>query len=119
MNITVYVVPFLPLGLVAGILGGVFSMGGCILLAPVPAFVFGLTQHKAQGTTLALMAPPIGLLGAWTYCTQGYIDGKIAVLICLGSSSAACSAPGAPAPSTPYCFDIALLITALKMILTR
>jgi uncharacterized membrane protein YfcA len=52
----------------------------------VPALVllFGLSQHQAQDTTLALLVPPIGILVAWTCYKQGYVDFKIAVLICLG-----------------------------------
>ena len=51
---------------------------------PALVFVVGLTQHQAQGTTLALMVPPIGLLAAWTYYKHGNVDLKIAGLICLG-----------------------------------
>jgi uncharacterized membrane protein YfcA len=46
--------------------------------------VFGLSQHQAQGTTLALLVPPIDILAAWTYYKQGYVDFKIAGLLCLG-----------------------------------
>jgi hypothetical protein len=38
----------------------------------------------AQGTTLALLVPPIGFLAAWTYYKQGYVDLRIAALIGLG-----------------------------------
>jgi len=72
------------LGLTAGVLAGLFGIGGGIILVPALAFLFGFSQHQAQGTTLALMVPPIGLLAAWTYYKQGYVDLKIASFVCLG-----------------------------------
>jgi len=64
MGVILYVVPFLLLGLLAGVLSGLLGIGGGIVIIPVLVFVFGLSQHMAQGTTLALMVPPIGLLAA-------------------------------------------------------
>lgn len=75
---------FLLLGLVGGTFSGLIGIGGGTIIVPALVFLFGLTQHQAQGTTLALLVPPIGLLAAWTYYKQGYIDLKIASLICIG-----------------------------------
>jgi hypothetical protein len=72
------------LGLAAGILGGLLGIGGGIIIIPALIFLFGFSQHMAQGTTLALMVPPIGLLAAWTYYKAGFVDLKIAGLICIG-----------------------------------
>ncbi len=55
------------LGLGAGMLSGLIGIGGGVIIVPVLVFLFSLTQHEAQGTTLALMVPPIGLPAAWTY----------------------------------------------------
>ncbi|GAI23586.1 unnamed protein product, partial [marine sediment metagenome] len=38
----------------------------------------------AQGTTLALLVPPIGLLAAWTYYKHGFVNLNMAIFICLG-----------------------------------
>jgi uncharacterized membrane protein YfcA len=57
---------YLLLGLVAGTLSGLIGIGGAIIIIPALVLLFGLSQHTAQGTTLALMVPPIGLLAAWT-----------------------------------------------------
>lgn len=123
MNIGIYVAGFLFLGLLAGILSGLLGIGGGILLIPVLVFVAGLTQHQAQGTTLALMVPPIGLLAAWTYYKQGNVDLKIAGLICLGffvgGLLGAKLATTINAALLKKLFGAALLITALKMILSR
>ncbi len=72
------------LGLIAGIVSGITGIGGGIIILPALIFVFGLSQHQAQGTTLALLVPPIDILAAWTYYKQGYVDFKIAGLLCLG-----------------------------------
>ena len=78
------IVLLLLVGLAAGILSGLLGIGGGILIIPSLVFLFGLSQQAAQGTTLALMVPPIGLLAAWTYYKQGYVDLKMAGLICAG-----------------------------------
>ena len=123
MNIVVYVAGFLFLGLLAGILSGLLGVGGGILLVPALVFIVGLTQHQAQGTTLALMVPPIGLLAAWTYYKQGHVDLKIAGLICLGffvgGLLGARWATVINAALLKKLFGAALLITALKMILAK
>ncbi len=110
----------LVLGLAAGILSGLLGIGGGIILIPCLVFLFGLSQHAAQGTTLALMVPPIGLLAAWTYYKQGYVDLKMAGLICvgffLGGLLGAQVAGRIDATLLRRLFGVLLLITAVKMI---
>ena len=69
------------LGLVAGMLSGLIGIGGGIIIIPVLVFIFGFSQHMAQGTTLALLVPPIGLLAALMCYKQGYVDVKVALYI--------------------------------------
>ncbi|MGA2915557.1 MAG: TSUP family transporter [Sedimentisphaerales bacterium] len=111
---------YLLLGLVAGIMGGLFGIGGGIIIIPALVLIFGLTQKMAQGTTLALMVPPIGLLAAWMYYKQGYVDLKIAGLVCLGfflgGLIGAKIALGIPEQTLRRIFGIFLLIVSLKMI---
>ncbi|MCP9820972.1 sulfite exporter TauE/SafE family protein [Synechococcus sp. Cruz-9H2] len=71
-------------GIRAGTLSGLIGIGGGVIIVPALVFVFGLTQHAAQGTMLALLVPPIGILSAWPYWKQGDVDIRIAVFICLG-----------------------------------
>ena len=80
MNIVLYLL----LGLVAGIFGGLLGLGGGIIIIPAMVFLFGMSEHQAQGTSLALMVPPIGLLAAWVYYKQGFVDLKMAAFVCLG-----------------------------------
>lgn len=78
------IVLYLFLGLVAGVFSGLIGVGGGIIIVPALILLFGMCQHQAQGTTLALLVPPIGLLAAWTYYKQGYVDLRIATFICIG-----------------------------------
>jgi uncharacterized membrane protein YfcA len=72
------------IGLVAGTLGGLMGIGGGIIMIPALIYLAGFTQLQAQGTTLAAMIPPIGLLAAWVYYRQGAVNIPAAVLICCG-----------------------------------
>jgi hypothetical protein len=114
---------YLLLGLVAGSFAGLIGIGGGIIIVPALVFLFGLSQHQAQGTTLALMVPPIGLLAAWTYYKQGYVDLKIAAFVCvgffLGGLLGAKLATGLSNAVLEKVFGIALLLISLKMILVR
>jgi uncharacterized protein len=111
------------LGLVAGILSGLIGIGGGIIIVPALVFIFGLTQHQAQGTTLALMVPPIGILAAWTYYQKGFVDLRIAALVCagfvVGGLLGAKLATNLSNVILEKIFGVALLLIALKMILAR
>src|SRR5882757_6305652 len=72
------------LRMAAGAASGLVGIGGGVILVPGLVFLFGLTQHQAQGTTLALMVPPIGIIAAWTYWRQGFVDLRTAGLIGIG-----------------------------------
>ena len=76
--------PYLMLGLVAGTMSGLIGIGGGVLITPSLVYIFGFSQYQAQGTTLALLVPPIGFLGAWAYYQRGFVDLRVALLICLG-----------------------------------
>jgi len=111
----------LGLGLLAGILSGLIGIGGGVIIVPALVFLFGFSQHLAQGTTLALLVPPIGILGAWAYYRQGYVDLKTAAIICagffIGSLLGATLATGLSNVVLEKIFGFALLAIALKMIL--
>ena len=75
---------YVVLGVVAGMASGLIGIGGGIIVVPVLIYIFGFSQHAAQGTTLAMLIPPIGLLAVWAYYKQGYANIPVAGLICLG-----------------------------------
>lgn len=72
------------LGLTAGALSGLIGIGGGVVIVPALVFLFGFSQHRAEGTTLALMIPPIGLLAAMPYYQQGHVDVRAGAWICAG-----------------------------------
>lgn len=75
---------YVVLGVVAGMASGLIGIGGGIIVVPCLIYIFGFSQHVAQGTTLAMLIPPIGLLAVWAYYKQGHINFPVAGLICLG-----------------------------------
>ena len=114
---------YLLLGLVAGVLSGLVGIGGGIIIVPALVFLFGMTQHSAQGTTLALLVPPIGILGAWTYYKAGFVDVKIAALVAIGffvgSLLGARIATNVSEATLERIFGVALVLIGIKMIIGR
>jgi uncharacterized membrane protein YfcA len=117
------IVLYIVLGLVAGVLSGLLGIGGGVIIIPILILLFGLTQQQAQGTTLALMVPPIGLLAAWAYYQQGYVDIKIAAFVCVdffvGGYFGAKLATALPTSILQKVFGAALLLTAIYMIIRK
>lgn len=119
MNMYLYLV----LGLGAGIMSGILGIGGAVIIIPTLVLLFKMEQHMAQGTTLALMVPPIGLLAAWTYYKQGNVDFKIAGLICLGfffgGLIGGTLATHISDQTLRKIFGVLLLLVSLRMIFTK
>ena len=113
----------LALGLFAGVLGGIVGIGGGVIIVPALVFLFGFSQLRAQGTTLAVLIPPIGLLAAWTYYKNGYVDLRTAALICagffVGGLFGARAATVMSNVVLEKVFGVALLLISLKMILSK
>lgn len=111
------------LGLVAGIFGGMFGIGGATIIIPALVFLFGFTQHQAQGTTLAILVPPIGLLAAMRYYQSGNVKLPIAVFICIGflvgGLIGANFVQNWPEPMLKKMFGVFLLFISLQMILFK
>lgn len=61
-------------GLFAGILSGFVGVGGGIVIVPALIYIFGFNQHLAQGTSLFLMLPPIGILAFLNYYKAGQVN---------------------------------------------
>lgn len=110
-------------GLLAGLLSGLIGIGGGTIIVPILVIFSGLSQKMAQGTTLALLVPPIGILAAWTYYKEGYVDFPIAALICVGfifgGLIGAKFATNLSNQTLERIFGIALLIIAIKMIFSK
>ena len=114
---------YLVLGLIAGVFGGFLGIGGGTILIPALIYIFGLTQHEAQGTTLAIMVPPIGLLAAMRYYIAGNVKLSIALFICVGffvgGFFGAQLAHKIPDLLLRKIFGVFLLFVALRMILVK
>jgi len=114
---------YLLLGIVAGTLSGLIGIGGGTIIVPALVFLFGFSQHLAQGTTLALLVPPIGILAAWTYYQRGFVDLGIAAYICsgffFGGLLGAKIATDLSNIVLERIFGVALLLIALKMIFAK
>ena len=72
------------IGLFAGVFSGVLGIGGGLLIIPCLVYIMKMTQHAAQGTTLALMLPPITLMSVYVYWKAGHVDWKITLFVCIG-----------------------------------
>ncbi|MBM3253822.1 MAG: sulfite exporter TauE/SafE family protein [Candidatus Omnitrophica bacterium] len=75
---------YLIIGILAGIFGGFFGLGGGIVAVPALVYLFGMSQHQAQGTVLTAFLPPIGILAFLEYYKNGFVNFKIAIFIALG-----------------------------------
>ena len=74
----------LALGLAAGVLSGMFGIGGGLVIVPVLVMAFGLTQKTATGTSLFALLMPVGLLGVLEYRRRQEIRLDYGLLIALG-----------------------------------
>ncbi|MBI3549397.1 MAG: sulfite exporter TauE/SafE family protein [Elusimicrobia bacterium] len=110
---------FVLVGLGVGALSGLIGIGGGVFLVPIFVFAFGMTQQQAQGTSLAILVPPIGLLAALQYYRQGHVDVRIAALICagffFGGLAGAKLAVGLPNEVLRRVFGCALTLIGLRM----
>jgi uncharacterized protein len=75
---------FILIGLFAGILSGVFGIGGGVVIVPALIFLAGLTPITATGTSLAALLLPVGALGAYEYYRRGHLQLGSAMWIALG-----------------------------------
>ncbi len=111
------------LGFLAGVFGGLFGIGGAVIVIPGLVYLFGLSQHQAQGTTLAMMVPPVGLLAAWSYYQTGNVKLPIAVFLCLGffigGLAGGLLAQHVPALVMKKMFGVLLLLISLHMIVSK
>lgn len=67
-----------------GVLGGMFGVGGGILLVPLLVLLFRFDQHTAQGTSLVALVPPTGLLALVNYWNAGQVDIRVGLLLMPG-----------------------------------
>jgi uncharacterized protein len=69
------------IGLMAGTFGGLVGLGGGVIMIPAMVYLLGSDQIAAQGTSLAVMLPPVGILAVMNYYKAGHINIKYALII--------------------------------------
>ena len=107
-------------GLLAGTLSGFFGVGGNVILIPLLALALGLTQHQAQGLTLAALLPPLNLPAVISYRRAGVpLSWRLVGFTMLGFLVAvplgSWLANGLPATALRLVFAVLLLMTAVRM----
>lgn len=111
------------IGLAAGVLGGMIGVGGGIIMIPALIYFLGLSQVEAQGTSLAVMLPPIGILAVMNYYKSGQLNLKYALIIAaafiVGGYFGSKIALTIPLSLMRKLFGIALLAIALHMIVKK
>jgi uncharacterized protein len=111
------------IGLMAGIFGGVFGVGGAIVMIPALVYFLGVDQHTAQGTSLAVMLPPIGLFAAYNYYKAGQVDIWYAFIIAfsfmIGGYFGSKIALNLPENLMKKIFGFFLILVALKLIFSK
>jgi len=75
---------FIAIGLVAGVLAGMFGIGGGIVIVPALILIAKLTPQTATGTSLAALLLPVGALGAWAYYKEGQVRWIPAMWVAFG-----------------------------------
>jgi uncharacterized membrane protein YfcA len=71
----------LTIGVLAGIASGFVGIGGGLIIVPALIYFLNLDQHTAQGTSLALMLPPIGILAAMQYHSEEHVEWTYSAII--------------------------------------
>jgi uncharacterized membrane protein YfcA len=72
------------LGLGVGVLVGLLGIGGGVALVPAMVYLLHMDQHMAQGTSLFILLPPIGLGALMEYWKQGQVDLRAGILCAIG-----------------------------------
>lgn len=108
------------IGLSAGILSGFVGVGGGILMVPMFVIFLGLTQHNAQGMSLAVMLPPVTFLAVYNYHKAGEIDWKLALiasaLFIIGGFIGSKLALKVDQLTLKKIFGVLMLVVAIKLI---
>ena len=72
---------FVLIGLLGGVAAGLFGVGGGIVIVPALVYWAGFSQHRATGTSLAVLLPPVGLAAVLEFYRHGNVDVRAAILL--------------------------------------
>jgi len=122
MSVSILIL-LLVIGIITGVVAGMFGIGGAIIMVPALVFIMGLGQHMAQGTSLAVMLPPIGVIATLNYWKAGQVNLKFALILAaaflIGSYFGSKYALNIPQNVLKKIFGVLLLLVAAKMLLSK
>ena len=108
------------IGFASGVLGGLVGVGGGIIIVPALVFILGFSQLDAQGTSLALIMFPVGLLAVIQYYKQGHVNFNIVFLLAIGfvigSFLGSKISLSIPQQTVKRIFAILMLVIAIKIL---
>jgi uncharacterized protein len=108
------------IGIITGVVAGMLGIGGAIIMIPALVFFLGFSQQMAQGTSLAVMLPPVGILATYNYWKAGHVDMKVALILAatfiIGSYFGSKFALTIPQVTLKKIFGILLLLVAARML---
>lgn len=111
------------IGLAAGIFGGMVGLGGGVIMIPAMVYFLGMTQHAAQGTSLAVMLPPVGLFAVMNYYKAGQMNLKYAMIIAaaflIGGYFGSKIAMNIPVAMMRKIFAFAMIALAINLLLKK
>ncbi|MFA5104536.1 MAG: sulfite exporter TauE/SafE family protein [Candidatus Margulisiibacteriota bacterium] len=106
-------------GFGAGLLSGLMGVGGGTITIPALVFLLGISQHSAQGISLAIIIPT-AIMGAYGYFMKGYVDVNRVVFISCGAVAGALlgsfSACRISSCNLKQIFGVFVIIIAIKVI---
>ena len=122
MNTTTILL-LIAIGLLAGGLGGMIGLGGGIILIPALVLFLKMDQQSAQGTSIAIILPPIGLFAVYNYYKAGYVNTNYAIIIAaafmIGGYFGSLLALKLSPDLMRKVFSILLIVIAVKMFFTE
>jgi uncharacterized protein len=111
------------IGIITGVMAGMLGIGGAIIMVPALIFILGFSQQTAQGTSLAVMLPPIGIIAAYNYYKAGNVNIGVAIILAVcfivGSYFGSKLALNLSQSLLKRIFAILLLLIAAKMLFSK
>lgn len=117
------IILLLIVGIVAGLLAGLFGVGGGIIVIPALIYIFGMNQHQAQGTSIAFLLLPVGILAFMNYYRAGYINIKFAAILAatfvIGGYFGSKIALNIPVDNLKRVFAVFMILVGIKMLFSK
>lgn len=117
------IIILLCIGLMAGILSGLVGVGGGIIIVPALVYFMSMSQHQAQGTSLAVLLLPVGIFAVYNYYKAGFVDINATLIIActflIGGFIGSKISIAIDQNLVKKIFGIFLLLVAFKMILGK